>query len=180
MPSRNSRYMRFVSGGSEALPWSFFPSPRLYSYHLSQTTPLRYITLAVTFVVFGAHLLRRNTLGSRVGKLEDSMREMEDLFSTAADECDRDPYFLAETGLKLATKSVPWKKYLSYLRDIARCIRDCQQELKELRWSTSLALESLRQDKYLEDLHHRRAGLHRTSQNIFVGGGPEIMRETIF
>ncbi|KAJ7792239.1 hypothetical protein B0H14DRAFT_3160339, partial [Mycena olivaceomarginata] len=106
---------------------------------------LRYITLAVTFVAFVAYILRRNTLGSRVGKLEDSMREMEDLFSTAADECDRDPYFLAETGLKLATlryrvstirtrslgrKSVPWKKYLPYLRDIARCIRDCQQELK--------------------------------------------------
>ncbi|KAJ7789936.1 hypothetical protein B0H14DRAFT_3571719 [Mycena olivaceomarginata] len=138
---------------------------------------LRYITLAVTFVVFIACLLRRNTLGSRVGKLEHSMREMEDLFSRAADECDRDPYFLAETGLKLATlryrvstirtrslsrKSVPWKKYLSYLRDIARCIRDCQQDLKELRWSTSLALESLRQDKYLEDLRNRRASLHRT------------------
>ncbi|KAJ7767367.1 hypothetical protein B0H14DRAFT_3165170 [Mycena olivaceomarginata] len=106
---------------------------------------LRYITLGVTLVVFVAYLLRRNTLGSRVGKLEDSMREMEDLFSTAADECDRDPYFLAETGLKLATllsrKSVPWKKYLPYLREITRCIRDCQQELKELRWSTSTILK---------------------------------------
>jgi hypothetical protein len=64
---------------------------------------LRYTTLAVTCVVVAAYLLRRNALSSRVGELEDSMREMEDLFSTAADECDRDPYFLAETGLKLAT-----------------------------------------------------------------------------
>ncbi|KAJ7792242.1 hypothetical protein B0H14DRAFT_2931965 [Mycena olivaceomarginata] len=138
---------------------------------------LRYITLAITLVTLIVYFLHRNTLGSRFSELQDSMREMEELFGTVADECNRDPYFLAETGLKLATlryrvstirtrslsrKSVPWKKYLPYLRDIVRCIRDCQQDLKELRWSTSLALESLRQDKYLEDLRHRRTSLHRT------------------
>ncbi|KAJ7326259.1 hypothetical protein DFH08DRAFT_885212 [Mycena albidolilacea] len=138
---------------------------------------LRYMTLGITLVTLVVYFLHRNTLGSRFGELQDSMREMEELFGTAADECNRDPYFLAETGLELATlryrvstirtrslsrKSVPWKKYLSYLRDIVRCIKDCHQDLKELRWSTSLALESSRQDKYLEDLRHRRTSLHRT------------------
>jgi hypothetical protein len=64
---------------------------------------LRYITLAITLVTFVVYFLRRSALGSRFGELQDSMREMEELFGTAADECNRDPYFLAETGLKLAT-----------------------------------------------------------------------------
>ncbi|KAF7342066.1 hypothetical protein MVEN_01793900 [Mycena venus] len=137
---------------------------------------LRYITLGIATVAFVAYSLRHNTLSSRISALGDLMREMEELFYQAADECGRDPYFLAEAGLKLATlrynistirtrwlsaKRVPWKKYPLYLKDLAMSIRDCQRESRELRLSISIALESVRQHKYLQDLRHRKTTLRR-------------------
>ncbi|KAJ7767354.1 hypothetical protein B0H14DRAFT_3592062 [Mycena olivaceomarginata] len=206
MPSWNFRYVRFVSGRGRLATQArcYHETPdirdscqaevrRVLGVTLIPFIPndaLRYITLAATLVTLVVYFLRRNTLGSRVGKLEDSMREMEDLFSTAADECDRDPYFLARTGLKLAMKSVPWKKYLPYLRDSTRCIRDCQQELKELRWSTSSRgvegfSASLRSSPCVKTSIWRTSTIGELVftehlRTIFVGGGPEIMRETIF
>ncbi|KAJ6588524.1 hypothetical protein B0H19DRAFT_1099823 [Mycena capillaripes] len=64
---------------------------------------LRYITLGVTFVAFAAYFLRQNTLSSRVDRVEASLWDLEELFTMALEECGREPYLLAEAGLKLAT-----------------------------------------------------------------------------
>jgi hypothetical protein len=64
---------------------------------------LRYIALGITSIAVAVYLLRHNTLSSRVGRVEASMQEMEELFNLATAECGRNPYFLADAGLKLAT-----------------------------------------------------------------------------
>jgi hypothetical protein len=63
---------------------------------------LRYIALGITSIAIVMYLLRHNTLSSRVGRVEASMLEMEELFNLATAECGRNPYFLADAGLKLA------------------------------------------------------------------------------
>ncbi|KAJ6591203.1 hypothetical protein DFH09DRAFT_1420203 [Mycena vulgaris] len=114
---------------------------------------LRNITLGLAVFGCAAYFLCQNSPSCRVCRLEGSMKEIDELFSSAVEECSRDPHFMAEGGLRLAgvryrisiirtkrlnTKHIPWRNYVFYLQDLIQSIRECRGELKDLRSSISL------------------------------------------
>ncbi|KAJ6618710.1 hypothetical protein B0H10DRAFT_2433785 [Mycena sp. CBHHK59/15] len=140
---------------------------------------LRYTTFGLTSLSLTVYVVHCNTPGSQVGSIEATLEEIEELFLAATTECTRDPRFIAEAGLKLATaryavsvlrggtmaaQDVTWKKYLHHLKSLMLGIKECRREMRELRLSLLRALESARQQKYMEDISHRRMVIDRAFQ----------------
>ncbi|KAJ6591218.1 hypothetical protein DFH09DRAFT_1139020 [Mycena vulgaris] len=138
--------------------------------------PLRYITLGLTVFACAAYFLCQNSPSCRVRRLEASIKEIDELFSSAVEECNRDPHFMAEAGLRLAgvryristirtkrlnAKHIPWRNYMFYFQDLTRSIGECRRELRDLWSSISVTLESTLQQKYVDDMIGYRMSGHR-------------------
>ncbi|KAJ6550731.1 hypothetical protein B0H10DRAFT_1224566 [Mycena sp. CBHHK59/15] len=114
---------------------------------------LRYITLGLTSLSFMVYFVHCNMPDSQVGSVETTLKEIEELFHVATTECTRDPRFIAKAGLKLATITL----YVSDLRTgTMEAQEECRGEMRDLQLSILRALESTRQQKYIEQINHIR------------------------
>ncbi|KAJ7177845.1 hypothetical protein C8R46DRAFT_1075102 [Mycena filopes] len=114
---------------------------------------LRDIMLVLAPLFFVARLVHHNTPHRQVENLDASATDLQTLFSTAVDQCARDPCFVHETGWKLAE----WVSIVGFalvvdrtffrvnitvsthlvaiMRAIGRCRRDMEDHNRSLRSS---------------------------------------------
>ncbi|KAJ7461665.1 hypothetical protein FB451DRAFT_1268781, partial [Mycena latifolia] len=138
---------------------------------------MRYIALVFASLSFAAYLVLHNAPTCQVARLDSSVKNTDELFRTAVDECAADPRFILEAGLKLteakyavsnlhtkaiSTKHLTWKTYPHHFVHLALSIDKCHREIGDLGSSILLELELTRQQKFKEDINHRLAVLVRT------------------
>ncbi|KAJ7291012.1 hypothetical protein C8J57DRAFT_1586335 [Mycena rebaudengoi] len=132
---------------------------------------LRYIALGSTLLSLVGYAVFVNNLSSQAAQCETSMQEIEALFTTATNECVRDPRFITEAGLHLTLakqslselhmrmlliSKITWRTYPLHLRSVLLSIAGCWRTFEELRLSMQIALECARQQAYIEDINQRR------------------------
>ncbi|KAJ7701849.1 hypothetical protein B0H17DRAFT_1195062 [Mycena rosella] len=135
---------------------------------------MRYLALTLVSLFSGTYLVCHNSPDYLVTRLAESLQELDELLSTATNECTRDPRFVFEAGLKLTelkyvvsnlrtraitAKCVAWKEYLHHLGRLALSIHEARREIANLRALVMLALECARQAKFEEDINHKTATL---------------------
>ncbi|KAJ6547887.1 hypothetical protein B0H10DRAFT_1312245 [Mycena sp. CBHHK59/15] len=129
---------------------------------------LRYTTFGLTSLSLTVYVVHCNTPGSQVGSIEATLEEIEELFLAATTECTRDPRFIAEAGLKLATaryavsvlrggtmaaQDVTWKKYLHHLKSLMLGIKECRREMRDLRLSILVIRKHRPSCRWLKHYH---------------------------
>ncbi|KAJ6618746.1 hypothetical protein B0H10DRAFT_1228917 [Mycena sp. CBHHK59/15] len=132
---------------------------------------LRYTAFGVMSLSLMVYFVQCNTLGAQIGSIEATLKEIEELFLAAKTECTRYPRFIATTDLMLErtkryvsilhagtmeAQDLTWKEYPHHLKSLMLEIKACRREMRDLRLSILRTLEYARQQKYTEDITHRR------------------------
>ncbi|KAJ7628677.1 hypothetical protein FB45DRAFT_1059390 [Roridomyces roridus] len=134
---------------------------------------LRYVALAIAGLSVAGHWVRRTY---QIAGLDTSLKMIEELFDLASKECTRNPRFIYQAALRLVEKKlavsnlrtemievkrVSWRRYPQFVRNVALSMTQCRREMKELRCWIQLELESARQQRYMEDISHKKAALNQ-------------------
>ncbi|KAJ7845405.1 hypothetical protein B0H14DRAFT_3455043 [Mycena olivaceomarginata] len=146
----------------------------LGSLSLIPNNTLRYTVLALAAglgVIYAVHLKRPTV---QLSKLEETIKETEELIREAKILCPRDLLSLTEAGVRLLeikrsasmircrileTNTFTWKKYCILGRDIA----DCGMAVRKIRTTVQLIVEAERQRKFTDDIN--------ATQTIHAGVG---------
>ncbi|KAJ7031551.1 hypothetical protein C8F04DRAFT_1262662 [Mycena alexandri] len=135
---------------------------------------LRSIMFALVPLVFTACLVHHNTPHRWVERLDASMKEVNDHWKKAIEDCARDPRFIHETNLKLSEikyalstlrtrtismQFIPWRIYPYYIITIGWAINRCRRDMERVRSSILLALERGRQQVFQQDIDQKKATL---------------------
>ncbi|KAJ7481726.1 hypothetical protein FB451DRAFT_1236965 [Mycena latifolia] len=142
----------------------------------------RCIILGLVVVYFAAFVVRPNLPSVRMKSLEQYIDETVNIHGIAVRELDKNPRFTAEVSLKLAqvkfsesvlrskilaSKDIPWKEYVPYLKWLSFRIGQCQENVRDIRTLILVTLESNRQRRYMDDIAQRRL---TTLETVFLSG----------
>ncbi|KAJ7290966.1 hypothetical protein C8J57DRAFT_1270973, partial [Mycena rebaudengoi] len=96
------------------------------------------------------------------------------IHSIAVQELEHNPHFPTELGLRMrqikfsesvlrsktrSVKDIKWKDYPQYLKCLRCNIEECQRQVRDIRTSMLLEIETNHQRKYTMDILQRRATL---------------------